>query len=158
MVRTEQESAVGHPVTAHTADGKGWGRGMVVSYTDTPSFQIERPDGSRFSWRADMCERDDEFPALTMVDFLRARLAEDEHNARDGGIGRVPMGCYATDRVLAEVAAKRRIVDECTYTGAGGETFVVCAGPGGDVDGESVLRLLALPHADHPDYREEWKP
>ena len=53
-------------------------------------------------------------------------------------------------RVLAEVDAKRRIVDEhhpvdpCDAHDAEMKT-VSC----------DTLRLLALPYADHPDYREE---
>ncbi|KAB7850162.1 DUF6221 family protein [Streptomyces mobaraensis] len=49
-------------------------------------------------------------------------------------------------RVLAEVAAKRQMIDD------------TWGGP----DQEDVwlhhVRLLALPYADHPDYREEWRP
>ena len=63
--------------------------------------------------------------------------------------------------MLAEVAAKRRIVDlhaddhECPV-----------ADP--ELDGDAVtgiytgdcptLRLLFLPYADHPDYQPEWAP
>jgi hypothetical protein len=41
-------------------------------------------------------------------------------------------------RVLAECESKRRIVTECGW--------------------ETVMRHLALPYADHPDYRDEWRP
>lgn len=57
--------------------------------------------------------------------------------------------------VLADLAAKRGIVEMAT--------------PEWSDDGEPVgggyveawwdtVRLLALPYADHPDYREEWRP
>lgn len=65
-------------------------------------------------------------------------------------------------RVLREVDAKRRLLDEhqpgtqeyvdgdvcmaCTLTGDG--PYYPCA----------TLRLLALPYSDHPDYQETWKP
>lgn len=52
-------------------------------------------------------------------------------------------------RVLAEVDAKRRIV-------AAYENYDIDA-PELDVP-ESVLRMLALPYGDHPDYRDEWRP
>ena len=45
-------------------------------------------------------------------------------------------------RVLAECEAKRRLI-------ALGEK---------DSYWDDVLRILALPYADHPDYREEWRP
>jgi hypothetical protein len=53
------------------------------------------------------------------------------------------------ERALAEVEAKREILDRCgwaTETG-GGSAFVL-----------PVLRCLALTYAQHPDFREEWKP
>lgn len=109
-----------------------------------------------------------------LVAFLRERLAEDERAARDAAqnpdylkgekhVARsVPLGggrysTYRTRRsphpeivtrfdsarVLAEVAAKRRILDRIV--------------PRTDL-GDSLLRLLALPYAEHPDYRPEWRP
>jgi hypothetical protein len=58
-------------------------------------------------------------------------------------------------RVLAEVDAKRRIVtmivDRKTWRSVPPPTFI-------DLDIESqVLELLALPYADRPGYREEWR-
>lgn len=65
-------------------------------------------------------------------------------------------------RVLADVAAKRRIIElhtgghECSTYDHNGEidncTWCI------DSWDCSTLRLLALPHADHPDYRSEWAP
>lgn len=57
-------------------------------------------------------------------------------------------------RVLADVEAKRRIVEEANL-------YLCDSGPGCGYrtkHGHNVLRLLALPYADHPDYREEWRP
>ena len=65
-------------------------------------------------------------------------------------------------RVLAECEAKRRIVAQ--YQGA---TLARDNNQGtiarllGDTIVETLtelLPLLALPYADHPDYRQEWKP
>jgi hypothetical protein len=36
------------------ADGLTFSVGRVIAYTEVPTFVIERRDGSRFSWRADM--------------------------------------------------------------------------------------------------------
>lgn len=63
-------------------------------------------------------------------------------------------------RVLAEVAAKRQIIDGVTArldpTGDdGGWTSVEFETD--EMAGET-LRLLALPYADRPGYREEWRP
>ena len=48
-------------------------------------------------------------------------------------------------RVLAECEAKRRIVEEAD--GADAQWWE-----------HRYLLALALPYADHPDYRDEWKP
>lgn len=54
-------------------------------------------------------------------------------------------------RVLAECDAKRRIVEQ--YIDAvKGRKWATCTAL------ERVLPVLALPYADHPDYREEWRP
>lgn len=54
-------------------------------------------------------------------------------------------------RVLAECEAKRRIMGLVTQMGGYYE-------PDAGRVGAEVLRALALPYADHPDYRDEWKP
>lgn len=56
-------------------------------------------------------------------------------------------------RVLAEVEAKRRMIDE-RPTGA---QFPDMEG-GYESGWEDCFRYLALPYASHPDYREEWRP
>ncbi|MFE9337788.1 DUF6221 family protein [Streptomyces sp. NPDC007063] len=117
-----------------------------------------------------------------LVAFLRARLDEDETMARKAASrqprsaawthepdGKVRAGdgtpvakhAWADEgahitrhdpaRVLAEVDARRRILrwhldEECCS---------VCLD---DVEGCPLFRALALPYADHPDYREEWRP
>ena len=84
----------------------------------------------------------------TLTDFLLARIAEDAEWAL-----REPRcecsvhepGC--APRILDECEAKRRIVDK---------VYDVRGVAGIHLD--EVLRLLALPYADHPDYRDEWRP
>jgi hypothetical protein len=65
-------------------------------------------------------------------------------------------------RVLREVEAKRRLLDlhePGTQEYVDGDVCMVCTLQG---DGPyypcDTLRLLALPYADHPDYREDWRP
>jgi hypothetical protein len=105
----------------------------------------------------------------TLTDFLLARIAEDEATIRNRSDS-APVhyvGCYyynnsispdewsakhcdcaefadPVPRQLAECEAKRRIVD-LTQHGCGD-------------DYERVQRALALPYADHPDYRPAWRP
>ena len=56
-------------------------------------------------------------------------------------------------RVLAEVEAKRRLLDwlERTRSWATDNNLWT-------YDEAEALKLLALPYADHADYRDEWKP
>ncbi len=134
-----------------------------------------------------------------LVAFLRARLSEDEAVTRRnlgqrglGDNGNFPdyrtytdddtnaaddyLGRFNPARVLREVEAKRRIIDELVdarearrkawanylaWTDGKPEPF-----PGGErSDGpdriiaglERAVILLASEYADHPDYRQEWK-
>jgi hypothetical protein len=106
-----------------------------------------------------------------LVTFLRERLDEEERlatAASRAGIG-VDIGpdghavsshpdaqdhiaTWCPVRVLAEVDAKRRIVEGLAeadpHSGYITGTFAA----------EDVLCLLALPHAEHPDYDPAWRP
>ena len=124
---------------------------------------------------------------MTLTEFLLARIAEDEgkiHGDWSDGRGLHIITEEMFDRMLAECEAKRRIVTEafevaatidgewgCCHDaddirrgyreptpGWGDEPEPLpasCAGP--EVAGK-FLQGLALPYADHPDYRQEWKP
>ncbi|MCX5522182.1 DUF6221 family protein [Streptomyces bobili] len=84
--------------------------------------------------------------------------------------GRIEIATLAKDhiarhdpaRVLADVAAKRRILDDVLPTMQADEVSIAGEwGVGPDPVREAsddLLSLLALPYAEHPDYREEWKP
>lgn len=87
---------------------------------------------------------------MTLTEFLLARIAEDEADARGDTLGAViPQDCWGPDRVLAECEAKRRIVDACqNVEQVHAAEFLA----------DRMLAFLALPYADHPDYREEWRP
>lgn len=89
-----------------------------------------------------------------LTDFLLARIAEDEAAVRPYADGDSKSRGWVAARVLADSAAKRRIVDDLS-------TEVREAEEHGDRHDAACamhyLRLLALPYADHPDYREEWR-
>lgn len=99
-----------------------------------------------------------ETTTLTLTDFLLARIAEDEADARYLAVGLPPAtgGPYSIDhpaRVLAECDAKRRIVESCRAD------YEYAQGRNDDTTevAEEVLWHLALVYADHPAYRDEWK-
>ena len=121
---------------------------------------------------------------MTLVEFLLDRIAEDERGAevlrqRDEAsgitsewLGFLPgRGSFAA-RVLAECEAKRAVIElhtpvapEPCHCGVpwsrheGPRPRTLC-GECVASDGRycNTMYLLALPYADHPDYREEWKP
>jgi hypothetical protein len=107
-----------------------------------------------------------------LFEFLRARLDEDQAEAekqRDGQEWDIDpwqirynevetnYAAYiylriAKARVLREVEAKRRILgDELDRALDAGRTQR-------DLERSALVRLLALPYADHPDFRQEWAP
>jgi len=125
---------------------------------------------------------------MTIVEFLTARLDEREywctpragershwigpHDSecdalvRDGygDRGELPCSCGEPARVLADIAAKRAILellDELLIvspSGHGNDQIQINAALELAAERAKVMRLLASVYADHPDYREEWKP
>lgn len=106
---------------------------------------------------------------LTLTDFLLARIAEDEayiggavddvgghgvnglmwdHGGLDGAATRALAECEAKRRIVAELHELESVPgwedDHMTLGQIAGLRFAVTA--------------LALPYADHPDYRESWRP
>jgi hypothetical protein len=111
-----------------------------------------------------------------LIAFLKARLDEDVKVARDatfwtGGVPEwtaraepdwVHIARHDPARVLAEVEAKRRIIDRAEFVANHGpardHVRALDMTTGASAALRDVLRLLALPYADHPAYREEWRP
>ena len=121
-----------------------------------------------------------------LASWLLEQIAEDERQVdelRESDYGDRTLiqedwsgdGIYAPDlndfgglwitpaRVLAECEAKRRIIDEHPKTDRYDESIAFCltcenghARPGAYPC--YTLRLLALPYADRPGFREEWRP
>lgn len=104
-----------------------------------------------------------------LVEWLRAQLDDDEGAINLWADADVfydtsgDTGDYAqrfdADRMLAEVDAKRRIIDECAYWHdkvEAGEHYPALADR--FEVALSVLRLLALPYAEREGYRPEWRP
>lgn len=108
-----------------------------------------------------------------LEDFLQARIEEDRRRAQHALADwdsedeiRVWRGLvwehfdYARhlspERVLRDLDAKQRIVRLCAEENEGVEIGVGVSPE--QWLAQNVLRLLALPYANHPDYREEWRP
>ncbi len=66
-------------------------------------------------------------------------------------------------RVLAECDAKRRIVEHAEVVSGmdnqlEGEWGHRSSVPWDEDEGVRLLRYLALPHAEHPEYQQKWRP
>ncbi|MFI0484880.1 DUF6221 family protein [Actinomadura sp. 9N215] len=94
-----------------------------------------------------------------LVEFLRARLLEDERSASDecpdGGRDQAA-------RELAEVESKRQQIDLCEYLSGWTDEHdtevtaheIKSMRKAADL----MLRRVALPYADHPDHNPAWRP
>ncbi|NEK60372.1 hypothetical protein GCU56_21170 [Geodermatophilus sabuli] len=84
-----------------------------------------------------------------LVEFLLARFDEDEEAARFVQLSPAPTNRALVDHVLRDADAKRQLVQyfrELEERGARGATM------------DHALRLIAQTYADHPHYRDEWRP
>jgi hypothetical protein len=89
--------------------------------------------------------------------------------------GSQPFLVIDADRVLADIESKRRVIEEhrpAWQEGNPDDTYrspddaKYCLGCHASFQGEwfyevdecPTKRFLAVPYADHPDYREEWRP
>jgi hypothetical protein len=103
-----------------------------------------------------------------LIAFVRAALDEDERVALacpdktwpqiGNGAGAEHIARWDPARVLAEVEAKRRILDEHDPS----PTTKTCCPTCRDYDEPiqapcPTVRLLAQPYADRPGWREEWR-
>jgi hypothetical protein len=120
---------------------------------------------------------------MDVVEFLRARLDEDDRLARSalaetpvesGRETRYPYperlatcmhnGRHGPARVLREVEAKRAILAAWASAESRrppkGEWYEYAQGIGdGRADAlRDAVKILAAVYGDHPDYRQEWKP
>jgi len=106
-----------------------------------------------------------------LEEFLLARIAEDKRIATDAAATGEGASRYATrfgpDRILSECTAKRRLILACREARPdlhflGRRTGGVADFPLSPRDPHQLaalsLALLALPYADHHDYRPEWRP
>ncbi len=98
--------------------------------------------------------------ATDLVRFLLARLGEDERDALEASFAEDPLdlvrapAAWSPRRTLTDCSARRVILDGCRRLDHALDEYGVAA----PFDGLEVMRWLAVPYADHPDYRPEWRP
>ena len=111
-----------------------------------------------------------------LADFLLARIAEDEAAVdvaghfgdprtngwadSDAPLQRLDYDQMLTgpSRVLAECEAHRRIVELALAAADADDAYDDDYADGWRCAWESACELLASTYADHPDYRQEWRP
>lgn len=71
---TDPIALIGKRALARTAQGEPHGHGRVIAYTDRPTYVIERPDGTRFSWLATLCEEEKTGMQYVRVPDLKAGM------------------------------------------------------------------------------------
>ncbi|MFI1409382.1 DUF6221 family protein [Streptomyces sp. NPDC020707] len=101
-----------------------------------------------------------------MVEFLWARLREDETAARALKANKNEDVIRLRDRVLADVAAKRRLlhwVHEIPWVVEGRPRSIVGSAVMSTIEGvplklrSPVAFTLLVAYADHPDFHPEWQ-
>ena len=61
---------LGKTVKANYATGGTFERGRIIAYCPQHSYIIERDDGTRFSWRCDLCEvLEDDRHVIDMIEL-----------------------------------------------------------------------------------------
>jgi hypothetical protein len=85
-----------------------------------------------------------------LVEFLRARAAEDEAWAQNPECDQDP------DRLLREVEAKRRIIERYERQTAKASESAMEEDRAWTL--APVLLDLALPYVDHEEFKDEWRP
>ncbi|MBR8743549.1 DUF6221 family protein [Nocardiopsis sp. MG754419] len=97
---------------------------------------------------------------MTIVEFLKARLDEDERASKA-----VPVGSRGRERALAEVAAKRKIVQGYTEAHAASMSILDGSGNAVKVKGDPwsellawrlAVKYLAAVYRGHPRYDASW--
>ncbi|WP_037683058.1 DUF6221 family protein [Streptomyces griseus] len=92
------------------------------------------------------------------VDFGRPGAGVETADTEQGLADADFIAAHNPARVLREIDAKRQILAlHRPYVAESGQACLGCAG-GIEFERCPVVRLLALPYAGRPGYREEWRP
>jgi hypothetical protein len=98
---------------------------------------------------------------LTIIEFLNARLDEDERASKA-----VPVGSRGRERALAEVSAKRRIVRGYTEAHAASMRILDTSPQAVRAEGDPwsellawrlAVKYLAAVYRGHPEYDRTWE-
>lgn len=146
LARIAEDERVARAADVKQGDAS-WKRHGPIALSDPRAFKVRSERDSRPIARVEDVAGDIDDPdcATAILDGS----AVSEHIAH-----------WDPARVLAECEAKRRIVEDyAKCVRLRDIEHHVTDYSGGELAAyETAVRFLALPHADHPDYRQEWKP
>lgn len=145
--RLDEDEAVARAAVDPEMPGTHW---RWFNDDDTPSVPDPDNSGEYLTWPTSL-RTVEEFPTCYVGDLPAFLIATAEEVRTGAGLH---IARHDPARVLAEVEAKRRIVEGAPSNGG---VFDDDAPDGIREDPWWVLRHLASVYADHPDYREEWR-
>lgn len=133
--------------------------------TDLIAFLRARLDDDEALARQAFAGHNDAGPVWSEIWSGAVQLGEHEDLliTNDSGVSR-HIERHDPARILAEVGVKRQVIELAEHASAldvdvDGQFRI---GARDTVTepyiGDEILRHLALPYADHPDYREDWRP
>lgn len=134
--------------------------GMDLPLEERAARMRENAAKTPLSYRTWREVREQVYGPRTVTEFLLARIADLQDGRISYGVYELARGEFGEPRdpivpprVLAECEAKRLTVRFLSDLERGefGDTMTASIA-------HSVLCRMAAPHADHPDYQEEWKP
>lgn len=128
---------------------------LRARYDEEHLLAIEAGDGSPAAWTyaPELTWNGPDGPREAVVDFHGSAMGYvavvDPVHGEHGTWQARHIARHDPARVLRDIEAKRQLIDWVLR-------WPLRPGPPSSVDG--VLERLALPYADHPDYRDTWRP
>lgn len=145
LARIQEDEAVARAAIDPDRPGAHWQ--WVRTFDDVPVDDPASDPTDEFTYGLRTVE---EFPTTSGVGDLPAFVTTGLFPSES--LGHRHIARHDPARVLAECEAKRQIV-EMAWVHLGDDDYAW----GMEEAKRQILAVLALPYADHPDYREEWK-
>lgn len=142
---------------------------LRARYDEEHLLAIEAGDGSPARWlyAPELVWNGPDGPRKAVVHFMGSAKAfiavVDPEHGEDGDWQARHIARHDPARVLRDIEAKRRVLDEVVPEMDGMTAQIhgeFGTGPlnSDDYESRGLLRLLALPYASHPDYQDSWRP
>lgn len=137
---------------------------LRARYDEEHLLAIEAGDGSPAQWTyaPELTWNGPEGPREAVVDFQGSAMGYvavvDPVHGEHGTWQARHIARHDPARVLAEVDAKRRILDSYLPDATSVDEQINEEWRAGSALADDLLHLLALPYVDHTDYQDDWRP